>query len=196
MEFSEKVTRIELEATVTGLGNGRIDYVIGGKHGGLYSPIDTDGGSYSLALRPLKIAAAVISPDERTKANVYVSDNFKFVEQNPWWNLPKQCDNLCVGRWEEHDAYEFNPAILYNAHTRSFLIRSFVLPEKDLTITPRSPHVKFSPSKITIKPSDAVRRIDWHYNVTESMGADQVWMFNSTGMFRNSALPFFHSLHI
>jgi plastocyanin len=171
LHFNEKTTRIEVEATVTGLGNGRIDYVIGGRDGGLYAPVAHD--DFSLALRPLRIAAAVVSPDERTRASIYVADN------RTWqFNCAKDCDG-CYPCDPTPNSYTFSTSVLSENHVRSFLIRSFVLPDKELTITPHSPHVKFSPSKITLNVGKAVKRIDLHTEIE----ADDVHPFNATGAY-------------
>lgn len=165
--FDGDHTRMEFEATVTGLGNGRIDYILGGKDGGYFLPIEAD--NFDLALRPLEIVAGVIFPSERTRASIYVADNRTS-------NRP--CGTPC-GVAPSYNTYNFDVSVLAQYHTHSFLIRSFVLPDEDLTITPHSPHVKFSPSKLTLKAGDAVKRIDLHTTVV----ADAIHPFNLTGVY-------------
>eukprot|EP00026_Physarum_polycephalum_P001633 Phypoly_transcript_01635.p1 GENE.Phypoly_transcript_01635~~Phypoly_transcript_01635.p1 ORF type:complete len:864 (-),score=164.70 Phypoly_transcript_01635:111-2702(-) len=169
--FDAKHTRIEYEATVTGVPPGNyasISYLIGGQDGGLYSPISDDG--FGVDLRPLKIAAAVVAPDERIKKGIYLA------------SYP-----LEQSKQDPQVAYNFNaPSVLGNSnnHVESFLIRSFVLPDKSLKITPRCNHVTFSPSSITIKPKDATKRIDYeNYKLTTSQGADITYYFNLTGVY-------------
>jgi plastocyanin len=177
LHFNEKTTRVEVEATVTGLGsNGVIDYVIGGRDGGLYSPVDLDDDdNFDLALRPLRISAAVVSPDERTRASIYVADN-----RTARYNCEKTGCDSCYPCAATPYFSAFDTSVLSNNHVRSFLVRSFVLPDRELTITPRSPHVKFSPSKITLKAGNAVKRIDLH---TEIYADDVEHPFNATGAY-------------
>jgi len=171
--FDAKHTRIEYEATVTGIppsGSATISYLIGGQDGGLYYPIyDSE---FDLALRPLKIVAAVVAPDERIKKGVYVASHPTIYNQQGGVSVP---------------AYTFNAAsVLGNqdSHVESFLIRSFVLPDKSLKITPRSPHVTFSPSSITIKNHHATKRIDYQNYVLNTADAlDTTYYFNLTGVY-------------
>jgi hypothetical protein len=155
LNFHAPNAHVELEATLTGIpanyADVVIDYVIGGKDGGLYNPIPHD--TFHAALRPLEFAAAVISPDERTKG-ILITE----VRSPP---------------------YTFDPLVLRQNHVHSFLIRSLVLPDEDLTITPHSPHVKFSPSKITIKVKNAAKRADWH----PVLYLDDAHGFVANGMF-------------
>lgn len=168
LKFDASTTRIELDATLTGIpadgASARIDYVLGGKDGGLYSAPTSQ--TKTAALRPLDIVAAVVSPDERS-VGVYIADNR--TNRNPTDPTP--------------GTYLFEPSVLTNYHVSSFLIRSFALPDQELTITPFSPNLKFSPSKITIKARNAVKRIDWHTAVNIAGGADANYAFNVTGVY-------------
>jgi len=122
LHFNSKTTRIKFSATVIGVvGSTTIDYIIGGRDGGWYTPMTSL--SVVTAIRPMTISQAILSPDERMGGQLFLNPTTSELSTN---------------------------------HVYSFVFESPVLPDGGLKITPRSNHVKFKPSSITLKAHDAI----------------------------------------
>jgi len=124
--------------TATPLGAGAtvasptITYIISGDAAGYYPGLSS--ASFALSLRPFNYYSAVIGLDDRHAAGHYV--NATYLTQAYSRSLPQ--------------AYNDVAATLSSYHVFSFSLSTTVFPGSSLTITPKSPHVSFSPSSYTL----------------------------------------------
>jgi len=146
LNFSSGNLQIQFTATPTAaIGSSSIDYIVGGPSGGLYDIYA--GGLGTTPTNP--------TPTPSTTQPITISLrslNFSSALISP--------DNRVLG------AIVSNPTVaqLAQNHVWEFSIRSYVIPDQSLVITPVSKHIDFSPSGYSLNAN-----LDSNYNSTKTI---------------------------
>jgi len=117
---------------------------------------------------PFTATAIALSPSNPTAINYVLSGSaagyymdipaqsvYIFLRSLSWWEANLAIDNREFARVVHQDDASF-PTVLTQNHVTYFSLMTSALVDSDLTITPKSPHVSFSPSSITFKSSNHI----------------------------------------